>query len=67
MYVGVLDVSPVLAQVDRNAGRPASFGRESGLQNAGIAGASGLPNRGYVVDVYAEMDLVHGLLAGARR
>jgi hypothetical protein len=57
--VVILDVAPVLAQVDRNAVRARRFAQRGRLERIGLVGPSRLTHRGHVVDIDVEPDRHH--------
>ncbi len=55
-HIPVLDVAPVLAQVQCNAVGAGLLGDQRRIQRVGIAGATRLAQRGHVIDVHAQRD-----------
>jgi len=71
LYVPVLDVSTVLAQVDRNPIRAAQLSQHGRTHRIRLVGATRLSDGGYVINVDVESHLIRGQerldLAGVRR
>ena len=55
-HVAILDVPPILAQMDRDAVGAGLLGDQRGEQRIRIGRAPRLPQRGDVIDIDAEMD-----------
>ena len=53
-HVAVVDVAPILAQVDGDAVGAAQLGQHGRADRVGLVGAARLPHRGHVIDVDVE-------------
>jgi hypothetical protein len=58
--IPILDVSAILAQMQRDGIGARLLGHQGGLQGLGVAGAAHLAQGGDMVDVDAEQDGVDG-------